>query len=55
MGGSSGKRFLEDGLAEAGGALEIGGDDGFQFVDDAEAAFYFRYDTFLFGERRQRN
>ena len=43
--------LLEDGLAEAGGALEVGGDDGFELVDDAQAAFHFGDDALLFGKQ----
>jgi hypothetical protein len=45
----AGKGALKDGLAEAGRALEICRDNGFEFIDDAEAAFHFGDDALLLG------
>jgi len=46
---------LEDGLAEALGAFEVGVDGGFELADDGEAAVDFGDDAVLFGERWDRN
>lgn len=49
------ERAVEDGLAEAGGALKIGRHDGFQFVQHAQPPLHFRYDPRLLSRRRNWN
>jgi hypothetical protein len=50
----TGEGALEDGLAQSCGALEVGGDEAFELVEDAEAAVDFGDDAGLLGERRKR-
>lgn len=45
------KRPLQDRLAEAGGALEVGVHDCFQLLHHAQAALYFSDDALLLSER----
>lgn len=51
----AGKASLQDGLAQASGALEVGDDGGFQFLDHAQAALDLGDDASLFGKRGKRN
>ena len=46
----SGEGFLEDGLAKAAGALEVGGDCRFEFFNHAQSSFDFSNDPDLFGQ-----
>ena len=41
---------MEDGLAEAGGALAVGGHHGFQCLHHAQSALQFGHDLILSGE-----
>jgi hypothetical protein len=41
---------MQDGLAQASGALEVGGDHSFQFLDNRQAALHLGDDAVLFGE-----
>jgi len=50
---ASDERALQDRLAQASGALEIGSDGDFQFFDYAQATLDFGDDPDLFGERWQ--
>lgn len=47
------KSLLQDRLAEAGGAAEVGFEGGFEPVGDAEAPLDFLHDAGLLGEGRQ--
>jgi hypothetical protein len=42
---------MEDGLAQALGALEIGVNDRFKFIDYREAALHLGYNSLLFVKR----
>ena len=46
----SGEGTLEDGLPEAGGALEVGGDHRLQLLHHAQPPLHFRHDPRLLGE-----
>jgi hypothetical protein len=48
------KRLLKDGLAQRGGAFQIGFNNRFDFINDRKPAFNFGDDALLFGERWQR-
>ena len=41
------KGFLENGLAEADSTLEVGDDNGFKLIDDAQPSFRFGDDSLL--------
>lgn len=49
------KRPLQNRLAQAGGALEVGVHDAFQFLNHAQAALHFGDDALLFGNWRDWN
>ena len=46
----AGEGPLKDGLAEAGGALEVGGHHRLQLLHHAQPPLHFRHDPLLFGE-----
>ena len=49
------KRLLQNGLAETGGALEVGCHHRFQLLHHAQPPLHFRHDPRLFGQGGQRN
>ena len=51
----SGEGFLEDGLAEAGGALEVGRHHRLQLLHHAQPPLHFRYNPSLLGKGWKRN
>jgi hypothetical protein len=53
LGEFSGEGFLEDGLAEAGGALEVGGHHRLQLLDHAQPPLHFRNDPRLLGSEAE--
>src|ERR1043166_5973059 len=52
---SSCECLLEDGLAEAGGALEVGGYHRLQLLHHAQPPLHLRHDARLFGQRGKHN